>query len=286
MKSVKHFLDTSIARQLLAGSRPYKKYLYRQLNRESVYVSKYVQMELRRSYLCNIIDFYYVLHMPSVPTIGDAMKIWSDRFPVRELKAVLQLVGDLFTTNQLNISRVSDKNSGLRILESFIRRFALKVRKSFKEIGINMTRCARAAIDLPVVRSKMSVDDIRVFIERINDKAACRKQCSIDGFIFQRFREDMERFIRKGNGLSNPKSKENKGFTGIITELQEILHKGEEYCTCDTCAKIGDAVIVLEVPFYMRLETLDYAFEHLCPVVGKAFVRHRTQGSVIKDAGK
>jgi hypothetical protein len=285
LSNFKQFLDTSVARHLLVGSKPYKQYLYKRINRDNAFVSKYVQMELKRGYLCSIIDFYYVLHLPSVPTIGDAIKIWSDRYAKGELKAVLHLVGELFTNNRLNFSKISDKDTAIMVLESYIRRFALKVRKFFKEIGENTTRCARAVIDLPIARAKASVDDIRVFIEKINDAETCRKQCRIDAFIFRRFRADVEKLIYHGKKLSNPKSKENRGFTKIVTQLQELLDRGKHFCTCAVCAVIGDAVIALELPSSMRLETIDYSFEHLCPIIGKSYVRHAAQSAVVKNVG-
>jgi len=239
-------------------------------------------MELKRSYLCSIIDFYYVLHLPSVPTIGDAIKIWSDRYSARDLKAVLHLVGELLANNRLDFSKISDKDSAVRVLESYIRRFALKVRKYFKEIGINTTRCARSIIDIPIVKANASVDDIRAFMEKINDTDKCREQCTIGAFIFERFIAQIEKFIRIGKKVSNPDRKENRGFAKIITQLQELLNRGEQYCTCTVCAVIGDAVIALELPSNMRLETLDYSFDHLCPIIGKSHFRHVPQSTAVK----
>jgi hypothetical protein len=91
-----HFLDTSVARSLLLATQTYKQYLTSQLENHPLYVSNYVQMEMKRSYLMNIISFYFILRLETINTIGDALAFWSNRFKSSELKAILQLVPQLF----------------------------------------------------------------------------------------------------------------------------------------------------------------------------------------------
>lgn len=280
---MKHFLDTSVARHIILGSTPYKKYLLAQFGDNPTYISKYVQMEFNRGYLCNIIDFYFTLHLSSVPTISDAMKIWSDKFSSRELKAVIQLAADLFNANRLDFISIKDKSTALRILESYIKRIALKFRKSFKDIGANTTRCARALIDLSSSDTNDAKKNIQDFQQKINSTSTCRNECNIGDFITRRFKFEIDKYIKNGENLLNPQKPENKGFISIIETLKKISEKGEGYCTCTACSKIGDAIIALELPTSMRLETLDYSFEHLCPPLNKSFKRHISQSAVIKS---
>lgn len=69
----KHFLDTTVLRPMLLGVEQYRKYFKTQFNNDHLYVSKYVQMEFKRSYICSILDFYFHLNNPRINTIGDAV---------------------------------------------------------------------------------------------------------------------------------------------------------------------------------------------------------------------
>ena len=44
-----------------------------------LYISNYVQMEMKRSYLMNIISFYFILRLDTINNIGDALALWSNR---------------------------------------------------------------------------------------------------------------------------------------------------------------------------------------------------------------
>jgi hypothetical protein len=57
------FLDSSVLRSLLLGTQIYNQYLESQLTNQKLYISNYVQMEMKRSYLINLISFYFVLRL-------------------------------------------------------------------------------------------------------------------------------------------------------------------------------------------------------------------------------
>ncbi|MEO1183438.1 MAG: hypothetical protein AAFX46_01430, partial [Cyanobacteria bacterium J06636_27] len=65
-----HFLDTSVARSLLLATQAYKQYFDNQFREQSLYISNYVQMEIKRSYLINLISFYFVLRLETINSIG------------------------------------------------------------------------------------------------------------------------------------------------------------------------------------------------------------------------
>lgn len=112
----KHFLDTSVARPILVGTRQYKAYFADEFGDNLCYINKYVQMEFKRSYLSNAIAFYFILHLDTVPTIGDALRLWSNRFKGSELKAILQLAGDLFDSHRFELENHRDKQKALAAL--------------------------------------------------------------------------------------------------------------------------------------------------------------------------
>lgn len=111
MTKKKYFLDTSAVRPVLVGSKIYKQYFKNQFKDGQMYDSQYLQMEFRRSYIRNILNFYFLLDMPHIETVGEALKIWSNKYKSSELKAIHQFIGDLLNAKQLGLD---DKKKALR----------------------------------------------------------------------------------------------------------------------------------------------------------------------------
>lgn len=145
-----YFLDTSVARSFLLGTQTYKQYFESQFGNQPLYIANYVQMEIKRSYLINLISFYFVLHLETINNIGDAIALWSNRFKTSELKAILQLIPQLFSTHQLNFGSDQDKEKALCILAIYIKRFELIQRRKFNKTKIDSTACARAIVTLNI----------------------------------------------------------------------------------------------------------------------------------------
>jgi hypothetical protein len=276
---MQHFLDTSVLRLKFHGTFSYREYLKGKLNTDKLYISPYVQMEFKRSYLCSIIDFYFILKMPNIYTIGDALSLWSDKFKTSELKAILQFVGVLFKSHLLNVSEPKDKNKALDILGSYIIRIEIRLRKSFNDIGSHITHCSRATIPFDKTEGVDKETEIRNFNTGFKDVKECRARCKIDDFFYKRFLAEVEQYKQLSQQLIKPDSKENKGFTKIV----HVLESGTQIKSCKVCERIGDAVIALEMPNTMRLETLDQSFEHLCPPINKNHFKHPSQSAFIKS---
>ena len=94
---------------MLVGTRQYKAYFADEFGDNICYINKYVQMEFKRSYLCNVIAFYFYLRLDTIPTIGEALKLWSNQFKGSELKAILKLAGDLFDSHHFDLENPRDK---------------------------------------------------------------------------------------------------------------------------------------------------------------------------------
>jgi hypothetical protein len=135
-KKTKRFLDTSVARPIILGSSAYREYFESAFEGSELYTSKFVQMEFRRSYIVGAIEFYFTLEMDTTPTIADAITIWSDNFQSSKLKAILQLVSQLFSANKLDFSDPADKPKALTALGALIKRYEHKLWK-YKDVGIN-----------------------------------------------------------------------------------------------------------------------------------------------------
>ncbi len=227
-------------RSLLLGTQVYKQYFESQFGDQQQNISNYVQMEIKRSYLINLISFYFVLRLTTINSIGDAIALWSNKFKASELKAILQLIPQLFSTHQLNFSSDQDKEKALSILAIYIKRFELILRRKFNNTNIDSTACARALVPLNV-DLKNPAEGLKQFADEFGDVKTCRSQCQIDQFLLVQYRSEIERLVEIASQL--PKNTNTRGFINIANNLKEILATGAAACNCKRCEKIGDAVI-------------------------------------------
>jgi hypothetical protein len=281
----KHFLDTSVARPFILGSAKYKKYLRDTLGDDPLYASDYVQMEFTRSMLRALVDFYFVLDMPSIETIEDACACWSDKFRTSELKAVVQLMGKLASMYRLGMSDPGDKEKALRAIARIVERITIEWRSEFKNPGVNSTRCKRASVQLRFGSKANDKELFREFLKTFNDVKAHRKRCDVVKFFVARYKTNVEKYVQHASKLAKPKSPENIGFTKIAEKLRDILEEGKDL-SCHSCQSVGDAIIALEAPLTMRLEHTDHSFDHLCEVIGSRHFKHLSQVSVVKSNSK
>jgi hypothetical protein len=278
--ATKHFLDTSVARPLVVGTKPYKEYFASTLGGENLYVSRFVQMEFRRSFITNIVNFYFVLDMPSIDTIEDALTFWSHRYKASELKAVISFTGKLFNAEKLDATDPKDKAKALLSIGRILRRLQAKF-SLFADTGIDSTRCARAAVSLDINLASLT-RDLRDFIENFNDVHTCRSKCRVDYFLLNKYRSSVEDFIKAGKGVT--KKTGAQGFLDIVDNLEEILAGGPSECSCKRCEKIGDAIIALDAPRTFTLEHTDLSYNHLCSSLGQPHQQHPSEIEVVKKA--
>ena len=276
-----YFLDTSVARSLLLGTKAYKQYFKSQFNRSDLFVSNYVRMELIRSYLINIISFYFVLRLESINTIADALAFWSNKFKTSELKAVIQLIPQIFSTHQLNFNSAKDKEKALQVLGTYIKRFEIILRRKYQNTGYDSTKCARALVTLNNKKLSNMPDSLKQFVDEFGDVEKCRTQCHIDQFFLSQYRGEVEAYVRQASQL--PKNIETRGFLRIADSLKEIIEQGESACSCRRCEQIGDAVIALDAPRNLRLEHSDRSFDYLCPPINQPHYKHPSENQVVTN---
>lgn len=217
-----HFLDTSVMRSLLLATQAYQQYLKSQLSNRQLFISNYVLMEIKRSYIISIISFYFVLRLDSIYTIGDAIALWSNKFKGSELKAILQLIPQLFSIRQLNFSSPLDKNKALSLLVIYIKRFDLIIRTKFNH-SEDFTACARALVPLNIDLKNPAIS-LNRFILEFEDIKNCRSKCQIDEFILIKYQSEVEKIVEVASQL--PKNTSTRGFINIANNLKEILTLG------------------------------------------------------------
>lgn len=274
-----HFLDTSVMRSLLLATQVYRQYLESQLRSEQLYISNYIQMEIKRSYLINIISFYFVLRLDAINTIGDAIALWSNKFKGSELKAILQVIPQVFSTRQLNFSSPKDKEKALSLLVIYIKRFELITRRKFPNCN-DYTACSRAFVPL-TIDLKNPVPDLKKFVLEFGDTKTCRSQCEIDHFLLVKYRSEVEQLVEIASQL--PRNTNTRGFLNIAKNLKEILVVGATACDCKRCEKIGDAVVALNTPRNLRLEHTDNSFDYLCPSIKQPHYKYPSENQVVMN---
>ncbi len=278
------FLDTSVLRSLLLGTETYRNYLQQALDPRSPHTSSYVQMEMRRSFLINLIAFYFIVSLDTIPTLNDAISFWNNEFKTSRLKAFIQFLPELTTlihAHQLDSSNPNDKENILYLIGLYIKRFELILRRKFPNTGQDATACTRALIPLQIKLDEMA-QGLKTFLEKFEDTKTCREQCRIDQFLLEEHRSSLETYIQQATQLKQ--SKENKGFIEITTSLQTILEGGAKACSCTRCSKIGDAVIALDAPRTMQLEHSDRSFNYLCPPIEQSHRLHPSENQIIRGS--
>lgn len=282
LSNEKHFLDSSVVRPILVGSKPYKQYFQEYFGSERCYVSNYVKMEFLRSFVVPLLDFYFIFDLPSIETIADALALFSNRFRARELKAIIQFVSLIFRSHDLDFTLETEKDKALRAVARVIMRIQYKLERKFRNIGDQGVHCERAKIQL---RRKKKTDDFRDLFEKFQDKfldtKKCRQKCHIDDFLGDRYKSTVKEIVYYASRLESPSRIENKGFIKISEKLYKVLHKNTSL-SCRLCESIGDAVISLEAPRVMAIEHTDYSFDHLCQIIDKRHKRHPSESSYLK----
>ncbi len=274
-----HFLDTSVVRSLLLATQIYQNYLNSLLDNQQLYINNYVQMEIKRSYLINLISFYFILRLDAISTIGDAISLWSNRFKGSELKAVLQFIPQFFGDYQYSYDNPQNKEKALYVLASYIKRFELLLRTRFKSTS-DSTDCERALVQLDV-DLKNPVPGLRKFVSEFGDVKTCRSKCQIDQFLLQQYRSEVEKLVEIAEKL--PRNTNTRGFLNITNNLKEILAMGATACDCKRCEKIGDAVIALNAPRHMQLEHTDISFDYLCPPINQPHYKHPSENQIVMN---
>jgi hypothetical protein len=267
----RHFLDTSVARPVLLGSHGYRQYFKAHFRYAPCYISPYILMEMNRSYLRNLIEFYFTLKSPQMLTLGDALAYWSNRFQGSKHKAIQQMIAQLVDRGAGNPEIFRDKRAVLIAVELLIQSFVESLHNRFINTERDATSCARAKLVL-----NFEVEDVAAelaqFAVAFDDVELCRSQCQIDQFLLTNHRDAVIAYTLQKDSL--PKTTQSRGFLKLASTLKDILDRGADACSCKRCEQIGDAVIALDAPRNMRLEHTDHSFDYLCPPIQQPHQKH------------
>jgi hypothetical protein len=274
------FLDSSVVYAILLGTQAYKQYFESVLGYPRL-ISPYVQMEIQRSYLCKIIEFYFVLDLDSIQNISDAIIFWSNHYKSSQHKAVARLTAQLLQQRPLDLNDPQDKTKALEAIAVLIIQFSELLRNRFVATDHDSTNCARAQVKLNVTNNV--AEEFIQFLSAFDNVKACRSQCRIDQFLLNDHLSEIESYVQYSENLA--KSSNSRGFIKIAENLREVMNQGSAACSCKRCERIGDAVIALDAPREMQLEHTDHSFDYLCPLIQQPHRKHPSEIQVIGRGG-
>lgn len=285
MSDINYFLDTSVLRPFLLGTKAFKSYFEEQFRNGHVYISLYVLMEFRRSFIKNVINFYFVLMLDTMETAGDAITFWSNKFKSSEEKAVLQLVSQI--GGNYDLQDPKQKPAYAREIARYIKRLdsKLRPRKQFQYTGKNETRCNRALIGLTPMGTtdEEIMDKFRYFNHAFSDVNTCRSRCSVDVFFLDRYRQTVAEMFQYHEKLQSKSSKANRGFSKLVERLKNTIESGQDF-SCSLCEAVGDIVIAFETSRHMILQHIDFSFDHICTVAKQPHQKHSSEQAYISGA--
>jgi hypothetical protein len=226
-----------------------------------------------------LIDFYFILKLPTLDTIADAMTFASNQYRASRLKAALQLAGQLFEGRRFQFNSTLEKPRALRALADVIFRIHTRFHKTFTNTGRDSTRCARATIRLNIDLQNAEAE-FRIFSELFDDIKSCRSKCSIDRFFTRRHKKTVEKYVQEAKELGG--SPDTVGFKEIGGHLENILVTKGKVCSCRLCGNVGDAVIALDCDREMNLHHVDKSFNQLCDSINQPHSKHPSETAVVK----
>lgn len=106
-----HFLDTSVLRHLLCATAKAREHYKSKLGPKR-YICKYIQMEFIRAFVIILVEYYFILAMPTIYHINDANILWSNKFQSRKLSGILLFAQSLFGSRKIDFSSSDDKPRG------------------------------------------------------------------------------------------------------------------------------------------------------------------------------
>lgn len=282
---IEHLLDSSVVRPMLLGTRAYQQYFATQFQDQPCYISPYIQMEMYRSYLRNVIEFYFTLRLTTIESFSDALTFWSNRYQGSKHKAVQQLVAQLLH-ERFSTPSLHTKEAAMQAIEVLMDEFIETIQSQFQQVSTDSTQCARASVQLDVTwkDAETKVDrsqTIAQFAAEFDDVSRCRNHCRIHDFLLIDHRTTLETYVQQAEEL--PKNSVSRGFLVIVETLKTILDQGESACSCKCCERIGDVVIALDAPRHLQLEHTDQAFDYLCPPIAQPHRKHPSETKVIQE---
>ncbi len=259
-KSKDWFLETSVPRNLFFGHSLQREDVKKHLGRAKCWSSHYVRMEYKRSVVKTLIDLYHVALEEDSPS--DALTFFSQSYKIREAKTVLSAVGELAKEPDI-----------LNNKEKFLIKLQMLIASAERHLD-NVVEFVKNETDCPLAKASTS-KNYKTFLDEIS----CRTNCDVDSLWHKskpQIRQLTSVEARADHGS-------NDGFTKHLQVVESAIDNPSAPKSILNCKKVGDFVIALEMPRGLRMLTTDRAFEAICAVLKKDFVRLRSLSELRRE---
>jgi len=245
------FLETSVIRNLLFGHSLFKREIERAICANPCDTSFFVFMEFKRGVIQTLIELYYVVAEEESP--ADAFHYFSQSFRIRETKTVLSAIGALLLQRDLE----NNKQKVLVTLERLIRESLIRFNGLIRKFINDKSKCPLA---------KASIENS---YEEFQQQITCEAKCQISQF-WKDNKLILEKLIHQGNVEPH---RSNKGFSNALPMYEKVIEDPNLGQRKNTCPRLGDTIIAIEMPSSHTMLTFDKSFESLCSILGKDVTR-------------
>lgn len=256
--ATKSFLDTSVVYKLQVGTSAHKEHLSSAIPK-NWYVNNYVQMEFYRALLMECVEVYFEGEAAIYATFGDVFNGYAERFGRQPKIAVNVLT--TFQSDGYSLTNPNDKEVLRQKLQDFIFTMAQQFRENFTDNGSDPSNCSR--VPHPIKRPK-DVTDRETVLRRaaitFAQTAECRTRCTISRlFESAKYKEKMEAIV------SSTEKDE------ALAKIQKAIQKAQGNpagITCNSCRKMGDAIIASSLDPAWKLHSMDGVHAHISESIG------------------
>lgn len=246
--SQKFYLETSVIRSRLFGHSSIYSLLKNKLQNQICITSKFVKMEFGRNFVCDLMEFYFVLKKHE--TISDAIKYWNEEYRTRKIKNINFGYAE-------SLTGIDDNDIGLALLKfrTFIKNIIIAFNHLINRFDKNDCNCVKANFELNCKFCDSSDEIEQSFVDFYRAfNPDCSDNCKVADLLCKN-----NTVLSKVMGYSSKNEtldKQKKYLTNIWDDNRKI--------SCETCKIVGDIIISLECPEYATLLSIDKIFEDLC----------------------
>jgi hypothetical protein len=269
------FLDTSVAYKLQTGTSAHREYLLGRIPR-NWYINNYVRMEYYRTCLIEWIYLYFESADARYRTFGDAFKSYAEGFG-RQSKTAVNVVCTM-ELDGYSFINPAEKEVCRQKLQDFVFEMAFQFQEIFTDMGKDPTRCARVPHPIRLPDEPADRDEVlRRVAWAFDQEKECRSRCSIHNLFEARTYKDKMEAIASASA----RGKAEEALDRIRAAIAEADAKPSGI-TCQSCSKMGDAVIATLLDSAWKLHSLDTVHGPISEAIGLEFEIHPSDAALRK----
>jgi len=262
MASEKYFIETSIARHAIFGHKAVKGEIRSIIKGKKRSSSYFVFMEYKRSFLCNLIEFYFVVK--SSDTLAEALKIWNEKFQIRKIKDITFAMATLLDEGTGNFRQeIALTKLKTLIIDAYLQ-FLILINDSFVENQIKCLLGKRYLFETGAIPSEKDFKDFYDFFQE--DYA---EECQIKKYTKKNAKKLAEIVAKAIEGQN-------------FKQIQNVLNS-QNSNNCYRCSTIGDSLLTLEIPKGFTVLTFDRGVDSLCKLLNKDVLLLPSASSLMKQ---